>query len=101
LLPRRVSSAWTGSAGKYATDMPREVYLVGGAVRDELLGLPYKERDWVVTGATPEELVGEGFRQVGSSFPVFLHPETGEEYAALPWTSIPESLWSRTWPAGI
>jgi len=70
-----------GSAGKCAIDMPRAVYLVGGAVRDELLGLPYKEKDWVVTGATPEELVGEGFRQVGASFPVFLHPETGEEYA--------------------
>jgi len=70
-----------GSAGKCGTDMPREVYLVGGAIRDGLLGLPYTEKDWVVTGATPEELLAEGFRQVGSSFPVFLHPETGEEYA--------------------
>jgi len=70
-----------GSAGKCGIDMPREVYLVGGAIRDELLGLPYRERDWVVTGATPEELLAEGFRQVGSSFPVFLHPDTGEEYA--------------------
>jgi tRNA nucleotidyltransferase (CCA-adding enzyme) len=61
--------------------MPRAVYLVGGAVRDELLELPHGERDWVVTGCTPDELLAEGYRQVGASFPVFLHPETGEEYA--------------------
>ena len=61
--------------------MGRAVYLVGGAVRDELLGLPHRERDWVVTGCTPDELLAEGYRQVGASFPVFLHPETGEEYA--------------------
>jgi len=61
--------------------MTRAVYLVGGAVRDELLGLPHKERDWVVTGCTPEELLQEGYRQVGASFPVFLHPQTSEEYA--------------------
>lgn len=61
--------------------MTRAVYLVGGAVRDELLGLPHQEKDWVVTGSTPEELLAEGYRQVGASFPVFLHPETGEEYA--------------------
>src|SRR5580692_2551612 len=58
-----------------------EVYLVGGAVRDELLGLPVKERDWVVVGATKEELERLGFREVGRDFPVFLHPETHEEYA--------------------
>jgi len=58
-----------------------EVYLVGGAVRDEQLGLPVKERDWCVVGATPEELRSLGYRQVGKDFPVFLHPETGEEYA--------------------
>lgn len=58
-----------------------EVYLVGGAVRDELLGLPAKERDWCVVGATPDELLSEGYRQVGKDFPVFLHPETNEEYA--------------------
>ena len=57
------------------------VYLVGGAVRDKLLGYPFSERDWVVVGATPEELLAEGYRQVGSDFPVFLHPQTGEEYA--------------------
>ena len=58
-----------------------EVYLVGGAIRDELLGLPVGERDWVVVGATPEEMVQEGFRPVGRDFPVFLHPTTHEEYA--------------------
>ena len=58
-----------------------EVYLVGGAVRDELLGLPVSERDWVVVGATPQELQDAGFRPVGRDFPVFLHPRTQEEYA--------------------
>jgi tRNA nucleotidyltransferase (CCA-adding enzyme) len=58
-----------------------EVFLVGGAVRDELLGLPVRERDWVVVGATPEELHAQGFRPVGKDFPVFLHPRTKEEYA--------------------
>ena len=58
-----------------------EIYLVGGAVRDKLLGLEPKERDWVVVGATPEEMKARGFRQVGKDFPVFLHPETQEEYA--------------------
>ena len=61
--------------------MTRAVYLVGGAVRDEMLGLPQKEKDWVVTGSTPEAMLAAGYRQVGASFPVFLHPETGEEYA--------------------
>jgi tRNA nucleotidyltransferase (CCA-adding enzyme) len=58
-----------------------QVYLVGGAVRDELLGRPVKERDWVVVGATPAELERLGYRAVGRDFPVFLHPETHEEYA--------------------
>jgi tRNA nucleotidyltransferase (CCA-adding enzyme) len=60
-----------------------QVYLVGGAVRDQLLGLtePAPERDWVVVGATPEELQGAGYRAVGREFPVFLHPDTREEYA--------------------
>jgi tRNA nucleotidyltransferase (CCA-adding enzyme) len=58
-----------------------EVYLVGGAVRDRLLGLPVGERDWVVVGARPEELERQGYLQVGKEFPVFLHPETREEYA--------------------
>jgi tRNA nucleotidyltransferase (CCA-adding enzyme) len=58
-----------------------EIYSVGGAVRDELLGLPVKDRDYVVVGATPEDLVRRGYRPVGKDFPVFLHPETHEEYA--------------------
>ena len=58
-----------------------EVYLVGGAVRDEQLGLPVKERDWCVVGASPDDLLSKGYRQVGKDFPVFLHPETKEEYA--------------------
>jgi tRNA nucleotidyltransferase (CCA-adding enzyme) len=58
-----------------------QVYLVGGAVRDEQLGIPREERDWCVVGATPEELLAKGYRQVGRDFPVFLHPDTGEEYA--------------------
>ncbi len=58
-----------------------EIYLVGGAVRDEQLGLPVRERDWCVVGATPDEMTAKGFRPVGKDFPVFLHPETGEEYA--------------------
>ncbi len=58
-----------------------KVYLVGGAVRDELLGRPVRERDWVVVGATPEQMQRQGFRLVGRDFPVFLHPETGEEHA--------------------
>jgi tRNA nucleotidyltransferase (CCA-adding enzyme) len=57
------------------------IYLVGGAVRDALLGRPVKERDWVVVGATPDELASRGYRPVGRDFPVFLHPETHEEYA--------------------
>jgi tRNA nucleotidyltransferase (CCA-adding enzyme) len=58
-----------------------EAYCVGGAVRDELLGLPVKDRDWVIVGATPEQMEAKGFRAVGKDFPVFLHPETHEEYA--------------------
>jgi len=58
-----------------------KAYVVGGAVRDELLGLPVKDRDWVVVGATPEEMVAKGFKPVGKDFPVFLHPTTREEYA--------------------
>jgi tRNA nucleotidyltransferase (CCA-adding enzyme) len=57
------------------------VYLVGGAVRDRLLGLPVRERDWVVVGAAPEQLVQLGYTPVGREFPVFLHPTTHEEYA--------------------
>jgi tRNA nucleotidyltransferase (CCA-adding enzyme) len=58
-----------------------EIFMVGGAVRDALLGLPVQDRDWVVVGSTPEELVARGFLPVGKDFPVFLHPTTKEEYA--------------------
>ncbi|HTK98800.1 MAG TPA: multifunctional CCA tRNA nucleotidyl transferase/2'3'-cyclic phosphodiesterase/2'nucleotidase/phosphatase [Pseudomonadales bacterium] len=58
-----------------------EIYLVGGAVRDALLGLPVRERDWVVVGSTPEDMLRLGYRQVGRDFPVFLHPQTNAEYA--------------------
>jgi tRNA nucleotidyltransferase (CCA-adding enzyme) len=58
-----------------------QVYLVGGAVRDERLGIPVNERDWCVVGATPADLTDKGYKQVGRDFPVFLHPESGEEYA--------------------
>ncbi|RKP49372.1 multifunctional CCA addition/repair protein [Trinickia fusca] len=57
------------------------VYAVGGAIRDELLGVPVSDRDYVVVGATPEQMVAQGFRPVGKDFPVFLHPQTHEEYA--------------------
>ncbi|GAA5182974.1 multifunctional CCA addition/repair protein [Acinetobacter kookii] len=58
-----------------------QVYLVGGAVRDHLLGHPYHEKDYVVVGATPEQLLAQGYQPVGKDFPVFIHPETKEEYA--------------------
>ncbi|MFN2308687.1 MAG: multifunctional CCA addition/repair protein [Gammaproteobacteria bacterium] len=58
-----------------------QIYLVGGAVRDKRLGLPVTERDWVVVGATPEVMIELGYRPVGKDFPVFLHPDTHEEYA--------------------
>jgi len=58
-----------------------EIFLVGGAVRDKQLGLPIKEKDWCVVGSSPEELLKAGFKSVGKDFPVFLHPQTKEEYA--------------------
>ena len=62
-------------------DLGMDTYRVGGAVRDTLLGLPVHETDWVVVGSTPEEMIKNGFTQVGKDFPVFLHPESKEEYA--------------------
>ena len=56
-------------------------YLVGGAVRDELLGYPFNEKDWVVVGATVADMTHAGFQQIGKDFPVFLHPDTKEEHA--------------------
>ena len=61
--------------------MTMKIYVVGGAVRDALLGLPVQDRDHVVVGATPDAMLAAGFRPVGKDFPVFLHPETQEEYA--------------------
>ena len=61
--------------------MAARFYVVGGAVRDTLLGLPASDRDWVVVGAAPEELLAQGYRAVGKDFPVFIHPQTGEEVA--------------------
>ncbi|MBX9636574.1 MAG: multifunctional CCA tRNA nucleotidyl transferase/2'3'-cyclic phosphodiesterase/2'nucleotidase/phosphatase, partial [Nitrosomonas sp.] len=58
-----------------------KTYLVGGSVRDELLGLPVKDHDYVVVGASPEEMEQLGYRPVGKDFPVFLHPQTHEQYA--------------------
>ncbi len=58
-----------------------QIYLVGGAVRDEQLEIAHKERDWCVVGASPDELLADGYKQVGKDFPVFLHPKTNEEYA--------------------
>ncbi len=58
-----------------------KIFLVGGAVRDQLLNLPVSDRDWVIVGATPEELLTQGYQQVGKDFPVFLHPKSQEEYA--------------------
>lgn len=63
------------------TGKPVQRYLVGGAVRDSLLGYPFHERDWVVVGATPQQMLDLGYQQVGKDFPVFLHPQTKEEHA--------------------
>ena len=58
-----------------------KTYIVGGAVRDELLGVAVKDRDYVVVGATPEAMIAQGYTPVGKDFPVFLHPKTHAEYA--------------------
>ena len=66
---------------KRALPQPVRVFRVGGSVRDELLGRSVVDRDYVVVGATPEMMLASGYRPVGRDFPVFLHPETNEEYA--------------------
>ena len=58
-----------------------KVYKVGGAVRDSLLGVDASDNDWVVIGSSPEEMISKGYKPIGKDFPVFLHPETKEEYA--------------------
>ena len=75
------AAGWTPSAPITGDTPPMKVFEVGGAVRDALLGRPVQDRDWVVVGSTPEAMLAAGFRPVGKDFPVFLHPETGEEYA--------------------
>src|SRR5690606_31328253 len=70
-----------GAARTRARMRRMKTYLVGGAVRDEMLGLAPGDRDWVVVGATPQQMLDAGFRPVGRDFPVFLHPHTGEEHA--------------------
>ena len=67
--------------GEASAPQAMKTYLVGGAVRDALMGLPVQDRDWVVVGATPQMLLDQGYLQVGQDFPVFLHPQTKEEYA--------------------
>ena len=79
-LPERALQGLTITADA-VTLPPMETYLVGGAVRDTLLDYPVRERDWVVVGARPEDLLEQGFEQVGRDFPVFLHPQTKDEYA--------------------
>jgi tRNA nucleotidyltransferase (CCA-adding enzyme) len=69
------------ASGKQSGKRPGMRYLVGGAVRDRLLGLPVKDRDWVVVGATPDAMLAAGYRPVGKDFPVFLDPQSGEEHA--------------------
>ena len=91
-----------------------QIYMVGGAVRDRLLGRPVNDHDWVVVGATPEQMLELGYLPVGRDFPVFLHPETREEYAlarterksgratgALWWRARPTSHWKKTSPGAI
>jgi tRNA nucleotidyltransferase (CCA-adding enzyme) len=69
------------STSRLAHNAAMKIYLVGGAVRDRLLGLPLKDRDYVVVGATPDDMLRLGYKPVGKDFPVFLHPQTREEYA--------------------
>ena len=92
--------------------MGAKFYVVGGAVRDALLGLPAADRDWVVIGATPQALLDLGYKPVGKDFPVFLHPTTGEEvalarterkvgagYHGFSFHAAPEVTLNKTWPA--
>jgi tRNA nucleotidyltransferase (CCA-adding enzyme) len=75
-------AAWQPATRKTAIeDSSLKIYRVGGAIRDRLLGLPHQDSDWVVVGATAQEMIDQGYRPVGKYFPVFLHPETFEEYA--------------------
>ncbi len=75
-----MTSGTPNTTAAHTTRSP-QIYEVGGAVRDSLLGLPVSDRDWVVVGATPDDMLKQGYRPVGKDFPVFLHPHTQEEYA--------------------
>ena len=101
-------ASWVDVGGRATT------YLVGGAVRDELLDSNPSEFDWVVVGATPETMLARGFTQVGRDFPVYLEPKSGQQYALARTErrtgpghtdfvchAAPEVLWRRTWRAGI
>ena len=77
------------------TPIPGRAYVVGGAVRDALLGRPVHDRDWVAVGATAQQMVDAGFRPVGRDFPVFLHPVSGAEYALAPTTTQSRSCTGR------
>src|SRR5688572_13886196 len=82
----RSTTSWTsrsrtGFRGSALYTSPMQTYRVGGAVRDALLGLPVHDHDWVVVGATPEDMIAAGYLPIGKDFPVFLHPRTREEYA--------------------
>src|ERR1700683_4846936 len=80
--PEKTAQAATAvSARAVPAEVATRVYLVGGAVRDRRRGLPVRERDWVVVGAQPAELERAGYQSVGREFPVFLHPDSHEEYA--------------------
>src|SRR5262245_58916203 len=80
-LPRNRGDCAFRTAGRTIGRVPMKSYVVGGAVRDGLLGLPVQDRDHVVVGARPEAMQAAGFWPVGKDFPVFLHPDTHEEYA--------------------
>ena len=77
-----------------------QTYMVGGAVRDALLGLPVNDRDWVVVGATPEQMERMGYKPVGRDFPVFLHPQTHEEYALARTEPPTENMRTEPRPSG-
>src|SRR4030065_225072 len=79
--PTRLLSFATKMRIRLPMKSDAKIYCVGGAVRDRLLGLPVQDHDWVVVGSTPEDMVAQGFQPVGRDFPVFLHPQTHEEYA--------------------
>jgi len=81
LLPKSWDKHTIYKSSRMVKKIKKRIYQVGGSVRDELLGLPVHDRDWVVVGATPEEMQQEGFIPVGKDFPVFLHPVSKEEYA--------------------